>query len=74
MNIVRTVFRSTICIEDEEKSPERTEEGQRLPPPAANHSVELNNSQKGSNSHYYGKPGVTKPDGSEEDRYEDYCA
>jgi len=37
------------------------------------HDVEFGDTQDGSQGHYYGKPGGTKPDDNEEDRDEDYC-
>ena len=60
-----------MCVEDEEQRPQHAKEGQGLPSLLAKHVIELNNSQKSSDSHYNGEPGVAKPDGNEEDGYEE---
>lgn len=59
-----------ISIEDEKQRPQRSEGGQRLPALTGNHVIELDDSYNSSDSHKYGKPGVTKPDASDEERYE----
>ncbi len=49
--------------EDEEHSPDDAKDGERSPPGARCHAVELNGSQKGSYGYHYREPRVTEPYG-----------